>query len=668
MLSAPDHQALAERWIDTYWAEAAGIERVDRFRGAELVGGDPRKYDFSGLWIPYRFPEDMLVAEHLAGRTYTGRVRRDHPEIQQARDGTRKPKRKYVAAPGDRNRLYFPPYVRGSQLADTELPIIMTEGEFKTLALRRLASWRMPSNNGTGTIRFLPVGLAGVWNWQGKIGHMPDQDGQNVTVEGPIPDLNFLQYLKRRIVIAFDANDVKHNPNVKAARHRLAEHLMSLGASVGFLEWDVKKNGKDAKGIDDWLARDGPDPVLEAIASVEFRDALHWQSRLLRTDNGKIKALLENGRLAFAESEEWRGNLIRDSFLGRLVCNRRPWSQTSGIWRDEDSMYAACWLQKNGIEIGQDLAYSAAITAAHVTDCAAEWLERQEWDGEPRIDDWLPRYLRVATRKDGRDIANYVSAVGTAWLIGGVARLLEPGCQMDYTLVLCGPEGQGKSTALRFLGRNEWFTDSIKDISNVDAFIQLQGVWIVEFAELEAWRRAGDWKNLRAFLTARVDHFRGKYARFAEAHSRRCIFAGTTNEEWFLEGGTEGRRFWPVLCTGPARLADLERDVVQLWAEAKERWLSGARPYLSDPGLVAAASEEREAYKQEDPWFNFIDDWCKSQAGPITVAQVLKEAIGEERQKMGRIDQQRVIACLRTLGYESCYIGGSQRHRGWTRE
>ena len=141
--------------------------------------------------------------------------------------------------------------------------------------------------------------------------------------------------------------------------------------------------------------------------------------------------------------------------------------------------------------------------------------------------------------------------------MGGVARLLKPGCQMDYTIVLCGAEGQGKSSALKILGR-DWFTDSIRDIRDVDALIQLQGTWIVEFAELEAWRRF-DWKNLQAFPTCRDDKFRGKYSKQWESHPRRCIFAATTNEEWFLESGTEGRRFWPIRCTGPAQLEDLKR-------------------------------------------------------------------------------------------------------------
>jgi predicted P-loop ATPase len=275
--------------------------------------------------------------------------------------------------------------------------------------------------------------------------------------------------------------------------------------------------------------------------------------------------------------------------------------------------------------------------------------------------------MRVATIHDGRDIANYVCGVGAAWIVGGVARLLEPGCQMDYTLVLCGAEGQGKSTALKVLGHN-WFTDSIKDIRE-EALIQLQGIWIVEFSELEAWRR-GDWKGLRAFLTSRDDKFRDKYGHFSESHPRRCIFAGTTNDEWFLESGSEGRRFWPVRCTEPIRIKDLERDAEQLWAEGKERWLGGARPHLSDASIADAASQERIAFKQDDPWLvevqKYLDLRADNEDNPVTVNEILKHGIKQETNRMTRVDQSRVIAILKGLGYESCQFGPSdKRTRGW---
>jgi hypothetical protein len=55
--------------------------------------------------------------------------------------GQVKPKQKYLSPPGRGNMLYFAPGVTDAQLRDFTLPLIITEGEFKTLAMWRLANW-----------------------------------------------------------------------------------------------------------------------------------------------------------------------------------------------------------------------------------------------------------------------------------------------------------------------------------------------------------------------------------------------------------------------------------------------------------------------------------------------------------------------------------------------
>jgi predicted P-loop ATPase len=68
---------------------------------------------------------------------------------------------------------------------------------------------------------------------------------------------------------------------------------------------------------------------------------------------------------------------------------------------------------------------------------------------------------------------------------------MQPGCQADYVLVLEGPQGIKKSTALRVLAGADWFTDHLADLRTKDApRLDLQGVWIVELAELVDIRRS----------------------------------------------------------------------------------------------------------------------------------------------------------------------------------
>ena len=662
-LTVKDYRALSERWISHDWAEAAGIERKDNFSASELVGGDARKRNHEGLWIPYRLPEGVAEAIGALGGVYGGRLRRDHPEVTVSPRGVRKQKNKYLAATGDRNHLYFPPSLKAAWLKDKKLPLLLVEGEFKTIAARRLATHNAVEP------RFLPVGLTGAWNWQGKIGKHTDEDGERVDEYGTIPDWNYLALRGRRVIIALDA-DLKTNPKIKAALYQLSAFLISEGAAVANLSWELKApDGREAKGLDDWLYRDGPEPVLSAINELEYRDGLNWRTRLITTATGAPKPLLENARLALAESEEWTGTLIYDNFLQRLQATRKPWiGGKPGVWERNDDIQLACWLQRQGIEVGKEIAGDAVRAAAPTRDMAAEWLQSLQWDGTPRVDNWLAHYMGARVNRDGVDITNYVSAVGAAWLIGGVARLLDPGCQMDYCLVLFGTEGRYKSSALKVLA-NGWFMDSLKDITSPFAPTLLAGKWIIEFPELQGWKKA-EKEDLKAFISRRIDSFRGPYDRDSQDHARRCIFAGTTNEPTFLDDdGGQDRRFWPIHVIREILLEQLRQDCQQLWAEARTMYEDGRRPMLAAEA-EKLANVERENYKESDIWHPAVHTYISRRAesfdgeNPITTQEIATSGLKLEGHQLNHSVKLRISKIMRSLKYE-VYRHGSQRIAAW---
>src|ERR1051325_11006316 len=141
-------------------------------------------------------------------------------------------------------------------LNDVTLTIVITEGEKKTLALSRLA-W-LDVTNGP---RFLPIGLPGVWNWRGKIGKTTNETGSRCDVVGPIADLDRITWENRKVIIVFDAN-VKKNPSVANARHRLAKELGRRGASVQLVDLPEIEN---SNGVDELLTIKGPTFVLQLI-------------------------------------------------------------------------------------------------------------------------------------------------------------------------------------------------------------------------------------------------------------------------------------------------------------------------------------------------------------------------------------------------------------------
>ena len=187
-----------------------------------------------------------------------------------------------------------------------------------------------------------------------------------------------------------------------------------------------------------------------------------------------------------------------------------------------------------------------------------DYLKSLKWDSEPRIERWLIDYLGVGD-------SEFAWAVGKRWLISAVARIFQPGCQADHTLLLEGDQGIKKSTALRVLTGADWFTDHISDLDSKDSRIDLHGKWIVELGELSAIRRSLT-ERVKSFLTATSDHFRPPYGRSAIDVKRQNVFAGSVNDENPFTDETGDRRFWPVRC-GTIFTDKIAEHRDQIWAE-----------------------------------------------------------------------------------------------------
>lgn len=238
-----------------------------------------------------------------------------------------------------------------------------------------------------------------------------------------------------------------------------------------------------------------------------------------------------------------------------------------------------------------------------------DYLTSLRWDGKPRLDTWLIRYLGV---KD----TPLVRAQGEIVLTAAVARIMEPGCKFDHVLVLEGPEGKGKSSVVQVLangrrGCNENFSDS--PILAVDERKQQEltrGVWFYEMAELAGMRKA-DQFAIKNFITKQEDRARPAYGRFEEVQPRSCIFIGTFNTTAggdlieYLNIGDQ-RRWWPVLI-GDIDIEALERDRDQLFAEAMTNFGLDMPLYLS-PKLETAARAEAAHREVTDPLADALSD------------------------------------------------------------
>jgi hypothetical protein len=197
VLNDADYKALESRWITREGADAAGLRRIDSITGREMFRRG--RGDLAGIIIPNVAPWDP---RHI--REY--RERLDNPDLEYRADRSIRETNKYIQPPGRGNLLYFPPGILTPMLEDITLPVIVTEGEFKALALWRLAKYQLPSPS------FLPIAIAGVWNWRGTVGKTTGPNGDRRDVKGVISDMEQITWKGRQVIVAFDA-DSENNPN-----------------------------------------------------------------------------------------------------------------------------------------------------------------------------------------------------------------------------------------------------------------------------------------------------------------------------------------------------------------------------------------------------------------------------------------------------------------------
>jgi hypothetical protein len=313
-------------------------------------------------------------------------LRRDHPDFEAGANGELRVKQKYLSPPGRGNMLYLPPECDPALLRNATLPLILTEGEFKTLAL-----WRLATVNATHGPRFLPVGIAGVFNWRGTIAKATGPDGQRLNVKGPIADLDWIAWKDRKITIAFDA-DAPTKEQVRYARAELAQYLRRQGAIVGFYEWELAHG----KGVDDHLAAVGPDVVLGETSRVSFT-SFDWRNELIRSKptaadkQGHVYPVLANAITALRYAPEWKGVLAFNEFdLMPVAVRTAPWGAIpdGSSWTDHEDRLTAEWLQRNGILVDVHTAGQAAQTVAKDRSFhpIRSYLASLRWDGLERLD------------------------------------------------------------------------------------------------------------------------------------------------------------------------------------------------------------------------------------------------------------------------------------------
>lgn len=411
-----------------------------------------------------------------------------------------------------------------------------------------------------------------------------------------------------------------------------------------------------------------------------------WASQLRLDLAGTPERNEANVITALSNDEAFAGALVFDEFRQEvLVMRPLPWDEQAQplprAWSDADDVRCAEWLQHREINVapvivGRSVGAVAREIRIHPV---RDYLTGLRWDGAPRLEQWVTAYL-------GAEDSPLNRAIGSRWMISAVARIMQPGAKADHMLILEGPQGSRKSSAIKTLAGVDWFTDELAEIGSKDAAQQMRGIWIVEIAELDAISRA-EVSRIKAFLTRTTDRYRPPYERYVVTVPRQCVFAGSVNPETYLRDETGNRRFWPVRC-GNIDIDALTRDRDQLWAEAVAHYREGVIWWIVEPKLIALAKVEQDQRYHADAWDARIDRWLVherrrvnhgyagyddwrdeeiervSPLSDVSVGEILEGALRIEPARWTKADQMRVGAYLKTRQWER-YQARSGAVREW---
>jgi putative DNA primase/helicase len=359
----------------------------------------------------------------------------------------------------------------------------------------------------------------------------------------------------------------------------------------------------------------------------------------------------------------WVGALQYDEFADLIRWTRCPAKlpglagpEVGELLADHQFIYAQHWLAiAHGLSVGDKVAYAAMVKAgrANTVHPVRDYLRALKWDGVLRLHNWLQTHL-------GSPDEEYLHHVGRMWCISAVARVMRPGCQVDYMLVFEGNQGVGKSTAARILG-GEWYLGNVPDLQSKDAVQVIHGSWLAEVAELDAFARA-ETTRIKEYITRVTDKYRPSYGRCVVVQPRETVFIGTTNSSKWNKDETGARRFWPVP-VAKLQAEALTRDRDQLWAEAVYAYDNGD-PWWPDAALTQQLEAVQEERYRVDEWENRISKWVsnsdaidldpdglKATKEGFTMGEVLANALNLDPGKWDTGVQMRVGHVLKRLGY-----------------
>lgn len=393
---------------------------------------------------------------------------------------------------------------------------------------------------------------------------------------------------------------------------------------------DVQQDQKQDTGKKRSVIQKSKDEVAGDSALVfKFLDCNYDEDGNVKS----VKQLVHNFEIVMDKDSRFAGKIRLNEFAQQpYLYGSVPWENENNCraWSSHDDSALFSLIQADyGLKSRQDFADALKnVSMRNKFHPVRELLDSLTWDGKEHIRSLLPEYL-------GAEDSDYTYQVMRLWMLGAVSRVYKPGSKFDYTIILQGSQGIGKSTFLKLIALDDlWFNDSLDSLDSDKAVQSLTGSWIIELAELKSLARtAGGVESVKRFLTATQDKYRIPYERRADTFYRQCVFAGTTNKDDFLQDETGNRRFL-IIHTGVTKpfkslfIPEAMDDIKQAWAEAVHIWKNEDPQLILPENCMQQAKELQEANMADDGKRGIILDYLEGKT-QVCAREIWFEALEE---------------------------------------
>ncbi len=436
----------------------------------------------------------------------------------------------------------------------------------------------------------------------------------------------------------------------------------------------------------------GPIPDLDVIVAIgrDGETVVLDEPAFDRERNGAIKPTVANTLIAIRRPDLCGVRVGHDDFRDELTISRPDVDEWTAM-EDDDMVPIRENLERLGFKtVPKELCRDVLgrVAKENRYDSAQLWLGKLQWDGVPRVESFLTRYL-------GCEDTPYTRAVALYLWTALAGRVLVPGVKVDMVPIFEGDQGLRKSSAVMALvPAPEFFVEVDFEAKEEDTVRKMRGALVGEIAELSGLHTRA-LEAIKKFVVRQTEKWVPKYKEFPSTFHRRLVFIGTTNRTDILADETGNRRWLPLHVTA----ADVDgitavRD--QLWAEGAALFRRVGVAWQDAERLAIEEGGAHERYTVEDSWASLVSAWLEAPepfggldeegqalgvayhgagvtvgrgASPFTSADVLAGALKFSPGQMDMRSQKRIGAVLRSLGYVPITVRvGSGTARRWVKE